>query len=192
MSVMNKLLEKVAPQIEKVVDHALSSLESKFTPPPIVPAFEFNELSDNRDRYLMDENALLIFPTLACVFGVTESIILQQVHYFVSIKRERPDKAQFYNSGFYWMYASYKEWDKQLPYFSRATIKRALKHLKDIKILLSYTTRKNDIVLTYYTLDYQSLAKLINAYEYQKNQCDIMHQVVYNKEDNIIVRAHKD
>ena len=61
-------------------------------------------------KLLLDENPLMIMPQLAVKIGLNESIVLQQIHYWLEINR-KADKNK--RDGFYWTYNSYKEWQKQ-------------------------------------------------------------------------------
>lgn len=45
-------------------------------------------------------------PTLATIIGLNESIILQQVHYWLKIKEK---SKQDYIDGHYWVYNTYEQ-----------------------------------------------------------------------------------
>lgn len=53
-------------------------------------------------------------PTLATIIGLNESIILQQVHYWLKIKEK---SKQDYIDGHYWVYNTYEQWQEQFPFF---------------------------------------------------------------------------
>ena len=155
---------------------------------PEADAPEMDKKPFLRDRYLMDERALLILPTLACVFGVQEAIILQQVHYFTAIKRER-NELDYYYKGSYWTYATYSDWQKQLPYFSLATIKRALAHLVSSGVLYKVTSRRGGATVTLYAINYKKLADTINAYDFAPHQikAELLCKVYYDEDCNAIL-----
>ncbi|EOZ6583461.1 MAG: helix-turn-helix domain-containing protein [Klebsiella sp.] len=74
-------------------------------------------------RLLINENPLQVLPTLACAIGLNEAVVLQQIHYWMS------SSPHFYD-GRRWVYNSVASWQKQFPFWSEATIKRALVSLE--------------------------------------------------------------
>ena len=59
------------------------------------------------NNLLLDEHPLLVMPTLATLIGLNESIVLQQVHYWLKTKEKTE---QDYIDGPYWVYNSYERW----------------------------------------------------------------------------------
>lgn len=74
-------------------------------------------------RLLINENPLQVLPTLACAIGLNEAVVLQQIHYWMS-------SSQHFYDGRRWVYNSVTNWQKQFPFWSEATIKRALVSLE--------------------------------------------------------------
>lgn len=74
-------------------------------------------------RLLINENPLQVLPTLACAIGLNEAVVLQQLHYWMS-------SSQHFYDGRRWVYNSVANWQKQFPFWSEATIKRALVSLE--------------------------------------------------------------
>lgn len=74
-------------------------------------------------RLLINENPLQVLPTLACAIGLNEAVVLQQVHYWMN-------SSQHFYDGRRWVYNSVANWQKQFPFWSEATIKRALVSLE--------------------------------------------------------------
>ena len=137
---------------------------------------------DARDRYLIDENCLLVSPTLAAVFGIPGAIVLQQVHYFVTINQQRETAKSYYKNGHYWMYAALCNWQAQLPFLSVATIKRVLHDLDKVQhVLVRRQTRKDNHPQTFYRVDYQQLALRINSYQPKPYQKEILRNARYNE-----------
>lgn len=66
-------------------------------------------------------------PTLATIIGLNESIVLQQVHYWLKIKEK---SQQDYIDGRYWVYNTYKQWQEQFPFFSLRTLRRTFSSLE--------------------------------------------------------------
>lgn len=73
-------------------------------------------------------------PTLATIIGLNESIILQQVHYWLKIKEK---SKQDYIDGHYWVYNTYEQWQEQFPFFSIRTLRRTFTSLEKMGLLLT-------------------------------------------------------
>ena len=71
-------------------------------------------------------------PTLAKEFGICEALILQQVEYWCSKKLN-------FRRNHYWVYKTYEDWVEELKCFSISSVRRAIKNLKDRKILVVST-----------------------------------------------------
>lgn len=101
---------------------------------------------------LLDERPLLILPTLATKIGLNESIILQQIHYWIQISKNiHDDKA--------WVFNTYEEWQEQFPFFSLSTIRRTIDKLVKMDILEKGNFNKMGIDRTnWYTINYDLLS----------------------------------
>jgi len=86
---------------------------------------------------LLDSEPLIIIPDLAVKVGLNESIILQQIHYWLEINKK---VGRNYLENRFWTYNKYEEWQKQFPFWSVSTIKRAIYNLEKLKLLT--TTNK--------------------------------------------------
>ncbi len=64
-------------------------------------------------KLLLDEPPLQVMPTLATLIGLNEAIVLQQVHYWLKTKE---NDQQDYIDSHYWVYNTYKQWQKQFPF----------------------------------------------------------------------------
>jgi hypothetical protein len=62
---------------------------------------------------LLDEHPLVIMPSLATKIGLNESIVLQQVHYWLQNKEKGN---QNFHDGHYWVYNTYEQWQAQFPF----------------------------------------------------------------------------
>lgn len=62
---------------------------------------------------LIEERPLLIIPSLAKLVGLHESIILQQIHYWL----KRTHHIQLDRK---WVYFTYDDFTEQFPFFSKA------------------------------------------------------------------------
>lgn len=81
-------------------------------------------------RLLINENPLQVLPSLACAIGLNEAVILQQVHYWMNSSRHVYD-------GRRWVYNSVPNWQKQFPFWSESTVKRALLSLEKQGMVIS-------------------------------------------------------
>ena len=106
-------------------------------------------------QLLMNENPLLILPELASIIGLNESIVLQQIHYWLIINEK---KNQNYEDKRYWMFNTYAELQKQFPFWNEKTIKRIVANLKKDGYLLigNYNKYKYDRT-NWYSIDYSKL-----------------------------------
>lgn len=109
-------------------------------------------------KLLLDENPLMIMPQLAVKIGLNESIVLQQVHYWLEINKKANKNLR---DGFYWTYNSYKEWQEQFPFFSLKTIQRTIEKLEKLDLLIVSNYNKLKIDRTkWYRIDYEMLSNL--------------------------------
>ena len=105
---------------------------------------------------LLNENPLIVMPTLAAHIGLNEAIILQQVHYWLL----KSDKLE---DGRKWTYNSYESWREQFPFWSVATIKRAISSLEKQELLISGNHNKAAFDKTkWYTLNYSKIQSMTN------------------------------
>jgi len=101
---------------------------------------------------LLDEYPLIILPSLATKIGLSEAIVLQQIHYWLTKSANVVDDEP-------WVYNSISDWQKQFPFFSESTIKRILKKLEQQELIKSACFNKLKMDRTkWYTINYASLA----------------------------------
>ena len=100
---------------------------------------------------LINEHPLMVLPSLATKIGLNEAIIIQQVHYWLNISTK-------VHEGRKWTYNTYQEWQKQFPFWSERTIRRAIKNLEENGYLLVGNFNKLSFDKTkWYTIDYVKL-----------------------------------
>ena len=103
---------------------------------------------------LIDEYPLLISPTIAVEIGLNESIVLQQVHFWVN-------KRINFEDGRYWVYNTYEGWREQFPFWSVSTIKRIFTKLEEDGYLISGNHNRLKIDRTkWYSIDYSKLSDM--------------------------------
>ncbi len=109
-------------------------------------------------KLLLNEQPLLIMPTLASKIGLNESIVLQQIHYWNTINEKANNN---FREGYYWTFNSYNEWTKQFPFWSARTIQRTINRLENLKLIVSGNFNKLKIDRTkWYRIDYKILEAL--------------------------------
>lgn len=102
-------------------------------------------------KLLLDDKPLIILPSLAKEIGLNESIVLQQLHYWLLDSRNIKD-------GFKWVYNTYEDWQKQFPFWSISTIRRTITKLETSEIIIIGNYNKLKIDNTkWYRIDYEKL-----------------------------------
>ncbi|WP_099361195.1 DnaD domain protein [Fredinandcohnia onubensis] len=103
---------------------------------------------------LLNERPLIVVPTLAKLLGTNESIILQQIHYWLQrskhIKLDRK-----------WVYLTYDQLVEQIPFISKSTIRRTIVKLENKGYLTSQNFNRLKLDKTkWYTINYENLNEL--------------------------------
>ena len=112
-------------------------------------------------KLLINEHPLIVLPTLAVKVGLNESIILQQIHYWLDPRTNKNIK-----EGKYWVYNTYSQWQKQFPFLSEITIKRSIAGLEKRELLISKNYNHNSFhKLKWYTINYEKLSELEGSIE---------------------------
>lgn len=105
-------------------------------------------------KLLINEYPLIILPSLATRIGLNESVVLQQVHFWIS-------KEQNFKNGRYWVYNTYEEWAEQFPFWSESTVRRTFNKLEKDGLLISDNFNKLKIDRTkWYSIDYEKVSDL--------------------------------
>lgn len=104
-------------------------------------------------KYLLDDHPLVVLPSLALIVGLNEAIVLQQVHYWVTLNIK---DGRNYEEGEYWTYNTYEKWQEQFPFWSLDTIKRTIKRLEKVGLLITDNFNKWKMDKTkWYRIDYE-------------------------------------
>jgi hypothetical protein len=95
---------------------------------------------------------LVVNPELAARIGLNEAIVLQQLNYWI-VETESGVE----HEGRRWIYNTLEQWQKQFPFWSVDTIKRALSSLqkKGIVVVDQLNKSKHDRT-NFYTINHQS------------------------------------
>lgn len=103
------------------------------------------------NKLLIDDYPIQVLPRLAKEIGLNEAIIIQQMHYWLNTSKHFID-------GRKWIYNSYKQWEEQFPFWSNATIRRAISSLENQKLLITANYNRAGFDKTkWYTIDYRVL-----------------------------------
>ncbi|MDQ0220741.1 hypothetical protein ELQ35_02120 [Peribacillus cavernae] len=106
------------------------------------------------NKLILNGTPVLVFPSLALKIGLNEAIMLQQVHYWLS-------KSQHWIGGRKWVYNTYQEWNRQMPFWSVSTVKRTVRALEGMGYLISDRFNYSQMDQTkWYTIDYEKFAEL--------------------------------
>lgn len=110
---------------------------------------------------LFDKYPIVLDKTMATIIGLNEAIILQQVHYWLELNKK---KGRNFHKGRYWTYNTYEEWQEQFPFWSKETIKRTFKKLRDMGLIIvdRFNVYQMDRTL-WYTIDYHKLNSIMKG-----------------------------
>jgi len=115
-------------------------------------------------KLLIHEPPILLLPTLATIVGLNESIVLQQLQYWLSDYAKR-NMREHYFEGRYWIYNSYPQWQSQFPFWSVNTIERTIQKMEKAEILLIGNFHRDKFKKAkWYSINYEKLQEL-----YQKH-----------------------
>ena len=122
---------------------------------------------------LLNEQPLLVMPDLATKIGLNESIVLQQIHYW--LLQHQKQKIDYHDER-YWVYNSYVEWKKQFPFWSVRTIKTIITRLEKLGLVVSGNYNKLSLDRTkWYSIDYKRLETLCSSHSAIIAQCKVQH-----------------
>jgi len=114
----------------------------------------------NKDsKLLFDEYPIVISRELAKIIGLNESIVLQQIHYWIELNRKT--KSNF-RDGRYWTYNSIKKWhENDFSFWGLNTVKRTFASLESKGLLIVGNYNKAGYDRTkWYSIDYEVLETL--------------------------------
>jgi hypothetical protein len=112
-------------------------------------------------KLLLDDKPLIVLPSLAGKVGLNESIVLQQLHYWLLDSKNIRD-------GFKWVYNTYEDWQKQFPFWSVRTLKRIITGLETDELIITGNYNKLKIDRTkWYRINNEKLDSLMDHPECQ-------------------------
>jgi hypothetical protein len=112
-------------------------------------------------KLLLNDKPLIVLPSLAGKVGLNESIVLQQLHYWLLDSKNIRD-------GFKWVYNTYEDWQKQFPFWSVRTLKRIITGLETDGLIITGNYNKLKIDRTkWYRINNEKLDSLMEHPECQ-------------------------
>ncbi|MFC1984724.1 hypothetical protein ACFLU0_01775 [Chloroflexota bacterium] len=109
-------------------------------------------------RKLLNEEPLLVLPSLAKALGLNTAIVVQQIYYWLTINE---GKRSNFKDGYYWTFNSSSGWQKQFPFWSKKTIERALRKVEHNGIVVTGCYNKLSFDRTkWYRIDYDKLIEV--------------------------------
>ena len=116
-------------------------------------------------KLLISEPPLQVLPSLAVAIGLNESLVIQQVHYW--LLRSAPDE-----HGVAWVHNTMAQWHAQFPFWSAKTLRRTFEKARSAGWLIARKrnqSRQNQTLS--YTINYEKLAHIDKS----SGQNDHMH-----------------
>ncbi|WP_346200556.1 DnaD domain protein [Caldifermentibacillus hisashii] len=107
-------------------------------------------------KLLINENPILVLPTLAKKIGLNQALFIQQLHYWLADSKHTYD-------GYQWVYNTYEDWHRQFPFWSTSTIRRIIGKLEREGLIVSgnYNRFKMDKT-KWYRINYEYLESLMD------------------------------
>lgn len=128
-------------------------------------------------KLLINENPLVLLPSLAVLVGVNQALFLQQVNYWLQTSKHKFD-------GRKWTYNTVDEWLIQFPFFSKKTLERVISSLVEIEVLLVKKLSSNPRDRTnYYSIDVEKL-ELLSLPSRQNDGMDTVKMTVCTSRQN--------
>lgn len=102
----------------------------------------------------LTSDAIPVSRSLAIRYGLCEAFLIQQLHFLLCVNAK-------IIKGVSWHYKSYREWADELGIYGVSTVRAALKHLEDEKVVLVDNFNQKAYDQTkWYTLNYQLLGAI--------------------------------
>jgi hypothetical protein len=116
---------------------------------------------------LFNREPLVVNVELAEAIGLNESIIVQQLHYWIE---KNKNENRNYRDGRFWTYNTIQEWrDKNFRFWSVDTVKRILSSLEKLGFVLSGNFNASKMDRTkWYTVNYEALDAVVETKKPEK------------------------
>jgi hypothetical protein len=128
--------------------------------------------------HLFNENPLVVNPSLAAAIGLSESIVIQQMQYWLK-KSTNKIKGQS------WIYNTYDEWALQFPFWKPETIRKIFSKLRKMGLIKSEKLSKNKWDKTnWYTINYQILDETLARFDAENHTASIGKNAPHDDAEN--------
>lgn len=112
----------------------------------------------HRSRYLVNEEPIPLYPSLAVALGGADrALVLQQLNYWLV-------RSKHIHAGRYWVYNTVEAWQVQFPWLSQSTVRRILAYLEQEGLILTGNYNRVATDRTkWYTIDDAAVGALLAA-----------------------------
>ncbi len=116
-----------------------------------------NNIEQAKSQLFIPERPLPLLPTLACVAGLQEAIILQELHY-----HQTSGDNTIFREGTVWCKTSYAQLHNTITYITKRQLKRIITSLvKQNVIIKEQFDKKRGDQTNYYSISYQKLHDML-------------------------------
>jgi len=122
------------------------------------------------ELFITNSNTRVFNVDIACAIGLKEAIVLQQIQYWIDIKKKTPKNYKdSFHDGYWWVFNTYAEWQEQFPFLCLRTIKTIFKHLETEGYIIVGNYNKIGYDRTrWYRINYDKLEKSVKKYQESK------------------------
>lgn len=108
-------------------------------------------------RLLIDEQPIVLPPTLIKILGFEKATVLQQIHWMLQLPNSGVE-----HEGYHWVWGTYDEWcEQRFVFWESRTLRKWISRLEDMGLLISERIRASQHDQTkYYRIDYDALNEL--------------------------------
>ena len=129
------------------------------------------------EKYLSEGDQKSLSCVVAIALGDRAAMVLQEIHFWAGVRKRERNKNYFFQ-GHYWMWNSYKAWQKTFPFIPEPSLKKIILGLERESVIISAEFNKNKGNRTkWYRINYEVLCKLLIPAEsiynsYFEDECD--------------------
>lgn len=121
---------------------------------------------------LLDDPPLLVLPSLACVLGLNESIVLQQLHFLLRNPKNGKRIAEHK-----WIFNTYEQWQcEYFPFWSARTIQRIFETLAKRKLVVWCQPEGKVSRRKYYRIDTERLSEITEHAKLARSRMPDWHE----------------
>jgi hypothetical protein len=113
------------------------------------------------EKYLSEGDQKSLSCVVAIALGDRAAMVLQEIHFWAGVRKRERNKNYFFQ-GHYWMWNSYKAWQKTFPFIPEPSLKKIILGLERESVVISAEFNKNKGNRTkWYRINYEVLCKLL-------------------------------